>query len=287
MSSIAWQVLVPGAAVVALDRFDELDANRDGVADVAILCGLSSNDEDGGALDVSGNLPEVRVLSGADGSVVWTRAWPGAEAPPLALCVGDDVDRDTIAELVIGRPFARGASRVQFLSGASGELVRERGPERGLDHLGDRVEFLSVRNSPRRLALVGGEDGFSVESSNDDAGYALRLEERGEPWSASGAVLVPDSDGDGVMELGSCDMALSRAWSGELATAVRIWSGATGRVLAETSLDAWDGPPPAMCVLWNSTGATDSIAIPIGDRVCIYSFRSLATIGRVERSAAD
>ena len=153
------------------------DLDGDGVPDYAV----GSPGEGAGGL--------VRVHSGADGSLLRTHAAPAAgDAFGFALGGGTDLDRDGVAELVVGAPrWGAAPGSVWAFSGATGsELLRLDGTA-AIDWFGAAVAGAGDFDGDGHGDLVDGApqaDPFSTwpRERADPAGPPSTPERAGRPW---------------------------------------------------------------------------------------------------------
>ena len=89
------------------------DLDQDGVPDLVV-----------GAPGTSGGAGRVVLLSGADGSEVWTRAGGASDRLGHAVCGPGDLDGDGVGDVVAGAPSAfTAAGQLQALSGVDGSPI--------------------------------------------------------------------------------------------------------------------------------------------------------------------
>ena len=220
-----------GAAVAGVG-----DINQDGLAD--FMVGAPRHD------GVGTDSGQVRVFSGADGSVIYT--FDGLAAGDRfghSVAGAGDVNQDGIPDLVVGAPFhdsgGPNSGRVQVFSGADGSLLYTFDGDSTNDQMGTDVAAAGdvnqdgfgdiivgmpdddnngVRSGAARV--FSGIDGstlftFDGDQANDNLGY-----------SVGGA---GDTNGDG------CDDLVVGIWgednNGTNAGAARIYSGFDGSIL--------------------------------------------------------
>lgn len=150
---------VAGDALGVLADAGDLDG--DGLSELAL-----------GAPEAAGGRGQVRVLAGADDTVLFTveGPWPGGRLGAALACVGD-VDGDGRPDLLAGAPgAASGAGRVLVLSGHSGAILLD------------------------LPAGAGGRLGHAVAAAGD-------ADQDGTPDLLSGAPLAPSAQGPAAGEV--------------------------------------------------------------------------------------
>jgi hypothetical protein len=208
------------------------DVNGDGHPDVAARLG-----SDAGV---------VRVVSGADGSTLFSVACPkliaGAQDVGLAAC--GDLDLDGMPDLVVGLPGAGTAGdasgELRVVSGTDGStLLALVGPAAGalfgrhvaglLDADGDGVPDIAVSRAAPQAA---------VELRSGATGAVLRtwLAQPGDADFAYAVESAGDVDADGVL-----DVAISVRSTPSGLGAARVYSGRTGDLKLALPGLAWNG----------------------------------------------
>lgn len=189
---------------------------------------------------------QVDILSGADGSVIWSWTWGGSSLDYYAgsLAVHADVDGDGILDVAVGTNHSPSLS-VRVLSGADGSLLREILPSPGDDRFGgslgdmgdldgDGITDLAVRASatPPIVRVYSGDDASVLLEI--DATDGLPAINNG--FNAARLVGLPDIDGDTVRDL-AVGAPLSSVSFNDFSGSVALYSGATGDQLWQV-----DGP---------------------------------------------
>ncbi len=205
---------------------DPGDVDLDGVPD--LLVGLET--------DLSaGQLGQVRVHSGADGSLVL-----GLPDEHVGLAGLGDADLDGRPDLVLSEPFAAPAGRIRVLSGVGGaELAHIDGVLAG-DYFGLAMRRAGdIDGDGTADLLVNGcvyAEAFGGPFLPGSVGPKLQWSGvEGSRWGAAVAV-VGDADGDGVG-----DVAVGAPGHGEGGSEtglVRLFSGLGGDLLWERAGDA-------------------------------------------------
>lgn len=217
------------------------DVNGDGVRDLAVGAPSASG--------VDGPAGLVDVLSGADGSLLWSAPGMAGDQLGYALADAGDVDADGTTDVVIGAPGSDGgAGRVDILSGVDGELLfSSPSPEPGA-RFGSAVASGGGLDADEFADwIVGGEAARGLKDEPQaGAIWAFAGADGGALWShrgragsrmGSGAAWVGDHNRDGVDD----PFVGARDGGDAQRGLARILDGATGETLLELSPDEQGG----------------------------------------------
>ncbi len=149
----------------------------------------------------------VRAIAGADGSLI--RSWgPFESLASLTLDSGQDIDGDSIDDVIIGSYFGQGEGIVRLLSTSTGAILRTHTGNPG-DLLGAGVAMLDDVNADGRADYaIGANEGLGnatgyVECRSGIDGSLLWQLQGSAPLERFGGTLenVGDVDNDGVSDL--------------------------------------------------------------------------------------
>jgi hypothetical protein len=218
------------------------DLDGDGVEDFAVGApGYDGPASNGGM---------VRMLSGASGSTLWTRA-SGQTSSGYGVCVATvgDVNGDGDLDIAVGAPSYDDAGGVFVFSGADGALLRSWiGPQAKIrfggalagigDVDGDLVPDLAVGAVEAPYGTSKGT--LYVYSMASGALLYERAGESNSSYFGSSVAPIGDLDGDGASELAVGAMVYKAGIQGGYDGAVSVLSGASGAVIGRILGDAWE-----------------------------------------------
>lgn len=162
------------------------------------------------AMGAEGQAGLVEVLSGRDGSVLWSVTGEGSDQLGYAMADAGDIDGDGVHDVIVGAPgFDQQRGRIEVRRGADGLLLLAvEGAEPGA-FFGSAVAGGGMLDPEPGSDLVVGAESATDGNRGSSAGavFAIRGEDGGTIWEVrgeagerlgSGAAHLGDVDGDGL-----------------------------------------------------------------------------------------
>ncbi len=209
------------------------DANDDGFADI---CAAADEDDVPG---VGSNAGSATIISGLDGSVIWT--FQGDSASDLfgwSSASAGDVDGDNVADVLIGALNDEGggsplnAGSISAYSGASGALIQRVYGSVANGNLGSKVGRAGDVNGDGRADLIAAQGALARVFSGADGSLLYDFNVGG-----AGTAGLSVSGGVDVDLDGRADLIVGAPGTSSSAGRVVVFSGASGAILWDKAGD--------------------------------------------------